>query len=73
MSTTSFPQPAPQNLQTQDMSIWRQAVDGILNRYNDPGQREEAAASAVILLQAMRSMGVFAVASVVPQSPIARG
>lgn len=55
------------------MSIWKPAVDSVLRRYNDPAQREEAGAAAVILLQAMATMGVFAAASVVPTPLIARG
>lgn len=66
MSTTQFPPLATPTLQTQDMSIWKPAVDGILRRYNDSNQREEAGAAAVVLLQAMTSMGVFNKVSVVP-------
>lgn len=48
------------------MSIWKPAVDGILRRYNDANQREEAGAAAVVLLQAMTAMGVFNKVTVVP-------
>ena len=34
-------------------------VDGILRRFNDDATRAEAALSAVIVLQALKAMGVF--------------
>lgn len=64
------------SLTTHNMSIWRAAVDGILRRYNDEYQREEAGAAAVILLQAMSTMGVFNHVTVIPapqSAPLLKG
>jgi len=35
-------------------------VDGILSRFNNDDQRAEASLSAVVVLQAMKAMGMFA-------------
>lgn len=46
-------------LTTLNMALWRPIVDGIIHRYNIAESRTEAGASAVVLLEAMRTMGVF--------------
>ena len=46
-------------LTTLNMALWRPIVDGIIRRYNIAESRTEAGASAVVLLEAMRTMGVF--------------
>lgn len=46
-------------LTTLNMALWRPIVDDIIRRYNIAESRTEAGASAVVLLEAMRTMGVF--------------
>lgn len=46
-------------LDSKQMHLWAPAVDGILRRFNADATRTEAALSAVYLLQAMKTVGVF--------------
>lgn len=46
-------------LTTLNMALLRPIVDGIICRYNIAEGRAEAGAAAVVLLEVMRTMGVF--------------
>lgn len=46
-------------LDSKQMHLWAPAVDGILRRFNEDATRAEAALSAVYMLQAMKTVGVF--------------
>ena len=56
---TALPNTDPAAISKAALHLLTPTVNGILRRFNDDATRPEAALSAVVVLQALKAMGVF--------------
>ena len=56
---TALPNTDPAAISKAALHLLTPTVNGILRRFNDDATRPEAALSAVVVLQALKAMGIF--------------